>query len=90
MSFFDLLFIYPTLFCLASLRPYESGNVNLVTMPSGPNTFNGILSNDSDSERESDCSCRLETFLFSCFIYTLIQKIKKKNKQKQKLTKIHT
>lgn len=30
-----------------------------VTIPSGPNTDDGMLSNESDSERESDWSCRL-------------------------------
>lgn len=50
--------IYPTRFCLASLRPYDNGSVNLVTIPSGPKTF-GILSNESDRERDSECSCTL-------------------------------
>lgn len=54
------ILVYPTRFCLASFRPYESGNVNRVTSPSGPNTFDGILSNESDNERESDWSCILE------------------------------
>jgi hypothetical protein len=49
--------IYPCLF----LRPCESGSVNLkLTMPSGPKTLVGILSNESDKERVSaDCSCKL-------------------------------
>ena len=58
-----LIVFYPARFCLASLRPYDSGNVNLVTIPSGPNTFDGMLSNESDNERESDWSCILERWL---------------------------
>lgn len=46
--------VYPNRFCLASFLPYESGNVNLVTSPSGPKTLDGMLSKESDSERESD------------------------------------
>lgn len=63
--------IYPTRFCRASLRPYESGKVNLVTIPSGPNTFDGILSNESDNERESELSCILKVFFF-VFVFDLV------------------
>lgn len=45
---------YPKRFWRASLRPYDNGKVKRVTIPSGPNTFEGILSKLSDSERESD------------------------------------
>lgn len=51
--------LYPCLLCLASLRPQDRGKVKRVTIPSGPNTDDGMLSNESDSERESDWSCRL-------------------------------
>ena len=52
---------YPTRFGRVSFRPYDSGKeVNLVTIPSGPNTFDGILSKESDNERESELSCILK------------------------------
>jgi hypothetical protein len=42
------------------LRPWDRGNVNLVTIPSGPNTDDGILSNESERDFVSaDWSCRL-------------------------------
>lgn len=37
--------------------------MNLVTIPSGPNTDDGILSNESDRDFVSaDCSCKLHLY----------------------------
>lgn len=72
-SFFFGLYkkVYPKRFCRASLRPYDNGSVKRVTIPSGPKTFDGILSNESESERESDWSCKLKNI---CFFFGLSKK----------------
>lgn len=45
--------------CRGFLR-CDRGKVNLVTIPSGPNTDDGILSKESESDFVSaDCSCKL-------------------------------
>ncbi len=50
---FTLKIFYLFYPCRIFFRPCDNGKVNLVTRPSGPNT-DGILSKESDKERESD------------------------------------
>ena len=57
-----MLCSYP---CRGFFRPCDNGKVNLVTIPSGPKTDDGILSKESDKDFVStDCSCKLHEFYF--------------------------
>lgn len=61
------------------MRPCESGSVNLkLTIPSGPKTDDGILSNESERDFVSaDCSCKLLFYLKYYIINSKISFIKK-------------
>lgn len=75
---------YPKRFCRASLRPYDNGRVKRVTIPSGPKTFDGILSNESESERESAWSCKLKIVIY---FFVKIKKINKSSQQNERISK---
>lgn len=65
-----MLFSYP---CRGFFRPWDRGNVNLVTIPSGPKTDDGILSSESDKDFVSaDCSCKLHVLFYFRILHTKV------------------